>query len=253
MRRPLVVGNWKMNGSLTSNSHLLKAMQSCPAIEGCEIVICPPSIFLTQCLAEVSNTRFAIGAQDVSEHKVGAFTGEVSAAMLAELGCKYVIVGHSERRQFHCESNGLVARKAARALDVGLIPIICVGETLTQRESGLTFHVLAEQLDAVLNVIDTDVSSAFVVSYEPVWAIGTGKTATPEMAQDVHSMLREKLNIKRPNLGVDTRILYGGSIKPENAAALFSMPDIDGGLVGGASLDGSMFMSIAKSASDFGS
>jgi triosephosphate isomerase (TIM) len=241
-----------MNGSLTSNSLLLNSMQSFPVIEGCDIVICPPSTFLAQCIAGVSSKNFAIGAQDVSEHETGAFTGEISASMLTDLGCKYVIVGHSERRQFHGESNELVARKAVRALEVGLSPIICVGETLIQRESGLAYQVLAEQLEAVLGKIDGEGSNPFVVSYEPVWAIGTGKTATPEMAQAVHSMLREMLNKKKPNLGTDTRILYGGSIKPENAMSLFSMSDIDGGLVGGASLDGSMFMSIVRSASNFG-
>lgn len=241
-----------MNGSLSSNSLLLDAMKSSESIEGCDVVICPPFVFLSQCIGEVPSKEFVIGAQDVSAHEVGAYTGEVSASMLADVGCEYVIVGHSERRQFHGESNELVARKAALVMDAGLTPIVCLGETLVQRESGDAFQILAEQLAAVLNVLDMGQVRPIVVSYEPVWAIGTGKTATPEIAQEVHSMLREMLNCKRHNLGADTRILYGGSIKPENAMALFSMPDIDGGLVGGASLDGGAFMSIVKSASSIG-
>jgi triosephosphate isomerase len=188
------------------------------------------------------------GAQDVSEHAQGAFTGEVAASMLVDCGCRYVIVGHSERRAYHAESNAVVARKTLRALSENLIPIVCVGETLDQRESGQTEEVVAAQLQAVLDVVDVAQMTQLVVAYEPVWAIGTGKTATPQMAQDVHAFLRQQIALKDVAAAASVQILYGGSMKPENAKDLLAMADIDGGLIGGAALKSADFLAIAAEA-----
>jgi triosephosphate isomerase len=189
-----------------------------------------------------------MGAQDVSEHAQGAFTGEVAASMLVDCGCRYVIVGHSERRAYHAESNAVVARKTLRALSENLIPIVCVGETLEQRESGQTEDVVAAQLQAVLDVVDVAQITQLVVAYEPVWAIGTGKTATPQMAQDVHAFLRQQIALKDVAAAASVQILYGGSMKPENAKDLLAMADIDGGLIGGAALKSADFLAIAAAA-----
>src|SRR5438270_3623987 len=234
-RTRLVAGNWKMHGSRAANRALLEAVVKAMG-KGAnpECAVCVPFPYLQQVSAQLAGTALAWGAQNVSEHAQGAYTGEVSAAMLAEFGCRYVIVGHSERRQLYGETDAQVAAKFAAARKAGLTPILCVGETLAERDAGRTTEVVARQLGAVA-------FTAGVVAYEPVWAIGTGRNATPEQAQEVHAFLRERL----PR---DTPILYGGSVKPQNAAAIFAMPDVDGGLIGGASLVAADFLAILRAA-----
>jgi triosephosphate isomerase len=248
MRRKLIAGNWKMNGSLAANHALLTGIKAELGQPSCDVAVCVPAPYLAQCQSELSATPMAWGAQDVSVHEAGAYTGEISAAMLLDTGCKYVIVGHSERRAFHGETNDLVAQKTACAVRAGLIPIVCVGESLAERESGRTNVVVGSQIDAVLAKVDVASLSNIVIAYEPVWAIGTGKTATPEMAQEVHAMLRSKLCAKSPDAAAKVRILYGGSMKPDNAQELLVMPDIDGGLIGGAALKAADFLAIVKAA-----
>ncbi len=248
MRRKLVAGNWKMNGSLQANQSLLEELKAGLQVRTCDVAVCPPAPYLQQCQATLAGTDVAWGAQDMSMHESGAFTGEVSAGMLRDFGCSYVIVGHSERRAYHDERDDQVARKVVRALANGLRPIICVGEILAEREAGMTAEVVSRQIDAVLGQIGAEQMGDIVVAYEPVWAIGTGKTATPEMAQEIHALLRRKLSEKNPSAGSMVRILYGGSVKPDNARELFSMPDIDGGLIGGASLKASEFLTIIHAA-----
>lgn len=248
MRRKLIAGNWKMNGSLAANAVLLAAIKAELAQPACDVAVCVPAPYLAQCQTELAGSPIAWGAQDVSTHQSGAYTGEISAAMLIEFGCRYVIVGHSERRAYHAEDDAVVAQKAACALKAGLIPIVCVGETLTEREAGQTNTVVGRQIDAVLAVISADDLSRTVVAYEPVWAIGTGKTATPAMAQDVHAMLRGKLAKKDSMVAAKVQILYGGSMKPENAKELLAMSDIDGGLIGGAALRANDFLAIIRAA-----
>jgi len=238
-RSRLVAGNWKMHGSRATNGELLDALLAgLPGKTGVEVALCPPYPYLQQVSERLAGTPIAWGAQNLSEHDQGAYTGEVSAAMLKELGCRYVIVGHSERRQLYGESDAQVAAKFAAAQAAGLTPIACVGETLEQREAGKTEEVVARQLRAILNKADF---GAGVLAYEPVWAIGTGRNATPEQAQAVHALLRRQLS---PGV----RILYGGSVKAQNAAAIFAMPDVDGGLIGGASLAAKEFIEIVRSA-----
>jgi triosephosphate isomerase len=248
MRRKLISGNWKMNGSLASNAALLDGIKADLGQIGCDIAVCAPAPYLAQCQQLLGGTAIAWGAQDISEHEAGAYTGEVSAGMLTDFGSRYVILGHSERRAYHAESDELVGRKAVRALAHGLIPIVCVGETLEQREAGQTEAVVARQLDAVLEAIGTAGLASLVVAYEPVWAIGTGKTATPEMAQQVHAFLRERIALNDADAASGVRILYGGSMKPENAAQLLAMEDIDGGLIGGAALKAADFLAIIRAA-----
>ncbi len=248
MRRKLVAGNWKMNGSLAANAHLLAEIKAEFGNAACDAAVCVPAPYLAQCQILLSGSAIALGAQDVSMHEAGAYTGEVSTAMLLEFACRYVIVGHSERRAYFGETNELVAQKTARALIAGLIPIVCVGETLEQREAGQTGEIVGQQIDAVLSLIAEDELAKIVVAYEPVWAIGTGKTATPEMAQEVHAMLRKRLSAKNAQVANEVKILYGGSMKPENAKELFAMPDIDGGLIGGAALKAADFLSIIRAA-----
>ena len=243
MRGKLVVGNWKMNGGLAANATLLAELvagwQPSP---GRELAVCVPFPYLAQVQAALSRTPIAWGAQDVSEHDAGAYTGEVSARMLAEFGCRYAIVGHSERRQYFGDTDAIVAAKARAALAAGLTPIACVGETLDERERRVTEAVVLRQLDAVLAMVSGEVTR-LVVAYEPVWAIGTGRTASPAEAQAVHATLRARL----AKVGAaDVRLLYGGSVKADNAAALFAMTDIDGGLIGGASLKATEFLAIAR-------
>jgi triosephosphate isomerase (TIM) len=242
-RNRLVAGNWKMHGSRASIDALLDALLAgLGRVRGSvECAVFPPFPYLERVAARVSGSALALGAQNVSEHAQGAYTGEVAAAMLSELGCRYAIVGHSERRQLYGESDAQVAAKFAAAQDAGLVPILCVGETLEERDAGGTEDVVARQLHAVLARSGTEALAAAVVAYEPVWAIGTGRNATPEQAQAVHAFLRARM---RP----ETRILYGGSVKPANAAALFGMPDVDGGLIGGASLVAQDFVAIAQAA-----
>ncbi len=236
MRARLVAGNWKMHGNLAANRALLEAIVA--GVPGVECAVCVPYPYLAQVAERLRGTRVAWGAQNVSEHASGAYTGEVSAAMLGEFGCRYVLVGHSERRQLYGESDAGVAAKFVAARDAGITPILCVGETLEEREAGRTQDVVARQLDAAL--ARGGIGDA-VVAYEPVWAIGTGRTASPEQAQEVHGFLRRRLT-------ETTRILYGGSVKPDNAAAIFAMPDVDGGLIGGAALKAQDFIAICRAA-----
>jgi triosephosphate isomerase len=233
-----------MNGSLAANAALLAGV-----VEGLDgaaaaCAVCAPAPYLAQCQAALSGSPVGWGAQDVSAQAAGAYTGEVSAAMLADFGCSYVIVGHSERRAYHAESNDLVARKALAALGAGITPIVCVGETLAEREAGQTASVVSTQLGAVLTLLDDAALERIVLAYEPVWAIGTGKTATPAMAQEVHAQLRAQLNEKNAVAAGKVQILYGGSMKPENAKELMAQPDIDGGLIGGAALKAADFLAI---------
>ncbi len=243
MRGRLVVGNWKMNGSLAANAALLGDLVAgwTPA-PGTELAVCVPYPYLGQVEAALSPSAIGWGAQDVSEHASGAFTGEVAAAMLVEFGCRYAIVGHPERRQHYGDTDAVVAAKAKAALAAGLTPIACVGETLAERDAGSTDAVVRRQLDAVLDAVARD-AARLVVAYEPVWAIGTGRTATPSEAQAVHAGLRTRL--ARAGAG-DIPLLYGGSVKADNAAALFAEADIDGGLIGGASLKSGEFLAIAR-------
>jgi triosephosphate isomerase (TIM) len=248
MRRKLIAGNWKMNGSLAANAVLLSGIKAASMQPSCEVAVCVPAPYLAQCQAELAGGPIAWGAQDVSSHESGAYTGEVSASMLLDLGARYVIVGHSERRLYHRESDELIAQKTIRAIRAGLAPIVCVGELLSERESGQTDIVVSRQIDAVLNALAPDDLGRIVVAYEPVWAIGTGKTATPQMAQDVHAMLRARFAGKSVAAAEKVLILYGGSMKADNAAELLAMRDIDGGLIGGASLKAADFLSIVASA-----
>jgi triosephosphate isomerase len=244
MRRLLVVGNWKMNGSKAQISELLgTVIAQSENLGEVDLVFCAPSIYIPQLNEHLKSTAIAWGGQDVSVHVSGAYTGEIAAPMLAEFECRYVIVGHSERRQYHHESNHLVGQKALTAMQSGITPIICLGETLEQREQGNTLTVIKEQLDAVKSVIGLQGLEKSVIAYEPVWAIGTGLTATPEQAQEVHAFIREELGEKADKI----QLLYGGSVKAANAAELFSQTDIDGALVGGASLVAEEFIGIARS------
>lgn len=248
MRRKLVAGNWKMNGSLTANASLLAGIKSGLGRSNCDVAVCVPAPYFSQCQAELTGSAISWGGQDLSMHESGAYTGEVSATMLLDFGCRYVIVGHSERRAYHGETNDVVVKKTVFALKSGLTPIVCVGETLAQREAGQTDSIVGEQIDAVLNSLTASDLANLVIAYEPVWAIGTGKTATPQMAQDVHAMLRSKLAAKDVAGAAKVQILYGGSMKPDNAKELLSMPDIDGGLIGGAALKAADFLSIIHAA-----
>ncbi|HWP19707.1 MAG TPA: triose-phosphate isomerase [Burkholderiaceae bacterium] len=244
-RRNLVVGNWKMHGSRAANAELLAGLRAAQPYP-CEVGVCAPFPYLSACVEMLSGTTIGVGAQDCSAHAQGAYTGEVAASMLVDVGCRYVIVGHSERRAYHGESDRLVAEKARAAVGQGLTPIVCVGETLAEREAGQTEQVVQRQLGAVIDLLAEDLPRV-VVAYEPVWAIGTGKTATPEQAQAVHAALREQL--RRATGEADgMRLLYGGSVKPDNAASLFAQPDIDGGLIGGASLKAADFVAICRAA-----
>lgn len=237
-----------MNGSRTGNVQLLQGILAGLTDQGAQCAVCVPAPYLFQCEQLLAGSAMAWGAQDVATEPCGAFTGEVCSSMLQDFGCRYVIVGHSERRAYHGESNKLVASKAKAALDAGLTPIVCVGETLAQREAGATQEVVGAQLDAVLELVGAEAVPRLVVAYEPVWAIGTGKTATPMMAQEVHAFLREKLRNCNADAAENVQILYGGSMKPENAGDLMAQPDIDGGLIGGAALKSTDFLGIIKAA-----
>jgi triosephosphate isomerase len=248
MRRKLIAGNWKMNGRLAANAALLTGIKSEFGRPPCDVALCVPAPYLAQCKSELADTPVAWGGQDLSEHESGAYTGDISGAMLRDFDCRYVIVGHSERRTYHLENDDLVAKKTLRALNSGLVPIVCIGETLADRESGHTDKIVGKQIKTVLAAIDAADLPNIIVAYEPVWAIGTGKTATPEMAQEVHAMVRARLAGKNPDASSQVRILYGGSMKPDNAKELLAMPDIDGGLIGGASLNASDFLAIISAA-----
>jgi triosephosphate isomerase (TIM) len=244
-RRPLVVGNWKMNGSAASNEALLAALKAAP-LGDAEVSVCVPAVYLHDVAESLHGGAVHWGAQDCSSHDSGAYTGEISAAMLAEFGCCHVIVGHSERRALHGESDAVVAQKAAAALRHGLVPILCVGETLAEREAGHTAEVVKRQLSAVIHTLAQCVPQ-IVVAYEPVWAIGTGRTATPEQAQAVHALLRAQLHAATTHSD-EMKILYGGSVKADNADVLLAEQDIDGALVGGASLSAPGFIGIVRKA-----
>jgi triosephosphate isomerase len=245
-RRQLVVGNWKMHGSRAANAVLLEGIvQSKPFV--CDVAVCVPYPYLSEVAVALAGTDVRWGAQDVSAHEQGAFTGEVSASMLQEFGCRFVIVGHSERRSLHGESDQLVADKAKAALGRGLTPIVCVGETLAQREDGQTDAVVKRQLAAVIHALG-HCAGEIVVAYEPVWAIGTGLTATPAQAQEVHALLRAQLRAAVGARADEMALLYGGSVKPDNAPELLAQPDIDGGLIGGASLKATDFVAICRAA-----
>jgi triosephosphate isomerase len=246
MRHKLVIGNWKMNGSLAGNTALLSGIVAGLNDFGADCAVCVPTPYLAQCQAALAGSPVAWGAQDVSVHAGGAYTGEVSAAMLQDFGATYVLCGHSERRAYHHESDALVAQKAAVAVAAGLTPVVCVGESLAQREAGQTDAVICAQLQAVLDVLAPDDVAKIVVAYEPVWAIGTGKTATPQMAQDAHRALRDCVAGKHATAAAGMQILYGGSMKPENARELMAQPDIDGGLIGGAALKATDFLGIIQ-------
>ena len=253
MRRSLVVGNWKMNGTLESCREWVQAFTTFSPLDT-ELVICPPFVYLNGLKQAflTSALDINVGAQDCSVHEDGAYTGEVSAAMLRDIGSPWVILGHSERRQLHDETNEEVAQKAAMAIRYGLRPIICVGETLEQRESGATTDVVLGQLNAVLDVIGAEGLASGALAYEPVWAIGTGKTATPQQAEVVHAALRDSVESRDSRVAQELRILYGGSVKPANAQELFACNDIDGGLIGGASLKAGDFYAIAQAANSLG-
>ncbi len=245
-RQALIAGNWKMNGGLAANRTLTEAIVSGLNGSSCDVALCVPSPYLAQMQALANGTRLQVGAQDVSPHASGAFTGEVSADMLRDFGVRFAIVGHSERRQYHGETDAVVATKAQRALAAGITPLVCVGETLAEREAGDTEHVVKRQLAAVIHTNGHCISE-IVVAYEPVWAIGTGKTATPEQAQQVHALLRAQLKAASPHAD-RIRIVYGGSMNAANAAQLLAQPDIDGGLIGGASLKAADFLTIVNAA-----
>ncbi len=249
MREFLVAGNWKMNGGMAANETLVSGIVAgVPEGSGFRLLVCPPFPYLASIAGLVSGSKVALGAQNVSEHESGAFTGETAPSMLTDVGCHYVIVGHSERRAIYGETSEQVAAKFQAAQAAGIIPILCVGESLEEREAGATEAVIDEQLNAVLRVAGADSFAAAVIAYEPVWAIGTGMTATPEQAQDVHKHIRARLAEHGADLAERVQILYGGSMKGENAPGLLCMPDIDGGLIGGASLKASDFLAIAEAA-----
>jgi len=250
MRRPLVAGNWKMNGDSASTANLVNGIANGRAeVTNAEVLICPPYILIPRA-ADALNGRddISLGAQDLDINDSGAFTGQISAAMLVDAGCKYVLVGHSERRAIYGESDQDVAAKFQVAQAGGLIPVLCVGETLAERESGDTESVVARQLQAVIDVVGIDKLANSVVAYEPVWAIGTGVTASPEQAQDVHNFIRSMLSGLSESVAQNIQLLYGGSMNAGNADALIGMPDIDGGLIGGASLQAESFLAICKAA-----
>ncbi len=249
-RRPLVVGNWKMNGSTVFARELARAVaKGASAVSATEIAVCPPHTLLATVADELDSTEVGVGAQTVSEFAHGAYTGETSAAMLRDAGCQYAIVGHSERRHLFGETSDVVAAKAKTAVAAGLIAIICVGETLEERQAGATTAVISGQLNPILETeAVTALLGASVIAYEPVWAIGTGETATPDQAESIHAFIRETIAKVDGTAAAAIRILYGGSVKPDNAADLFRMADVDGGLIGGASLKAEDFLTICGSA-----
>ena len=250
MRRPLVAGNWKMNGDSESTTSLINGIaDGRDDVTAAEVLVCPPYILIPRAADALNGQAdIVLGAQDLDINQNGAFTGQISAAMLVDAGCEYVIVGHSERRAIYGESDQDVANKFKVAQDGGLIPVLCVGETLEERESGDTESVVARQIQAVIDLVGIDNFDNAVIAYEPVWAIGTGKTATPEMAQEVHKFIRDMLSTLNTGIADNLRLLYGGSMNAGNAESLIGMADIDGGLIGGASLQAESFLAICKAA-----
>jgi triosephosphate isomerase len=249
MRKKLVAGNWKMHGGLQQNAVLLDRIKAAAPSLRCDVAVCVPFPYLGQAQSLLEGSSIAWGAQTLSEHTVGAFTGEVSAAMLGEFACRYVLVGHSERRSLYGESDAQVAAKFVAAQREGLVPVLCVGESLAEREAGRTMEVVARQLSAVIDLAGVASLASAVVAYEPVWAIGTGVTASPAQAQEVHAAIRAQVAALDPGLADGLCILYGGSVKPQNALELFSQIDIDGGLIGGAALVADDFLAICLAAS----
>ncbi|HEY3730840.1 MAG TPA: triose-phosphate isomerase [Steroidobacteraceae bacterium] len=248
MRRKLVAGNWKMHGSRADNGPLIEAILAGPNLETIDCALCPPLVYLADVARLLRGAPVRLGAQNVSAEASGAYTGEVSAAMLKDVGCYYVIVGHSERRALYAEDDALVARKFAAAQSRGLLPILCVGEQLAERESDRTHEVVARQLDAVVALTGIASFAHAVVAYEPVWAIGTGRTASPQQAQEVHAFIRQRLAAQDAKIAAELPILYGGSVKAGNARELFLQADVDGGLIGGASLKAQEFLNIVAAA-----
>jgi triosephosphate isomerase len=247
MRQPLVAGNWKMNGSFASIKSLVEGIKAgLDSVTTAEMAVCPPFVYIPQVAAMLADSSIALGGQDVNDREFGAHTGEVAPYMLVDFGCKYAIVGHSERRSIYGESDEFTARKFASARQAGLVPILCVGELLEEREQGITEQVVSRQLDAIIDLEGVGALADAVIAYEPVWAIGTGKTATPDQAQDVHAFIRGTIAREDAAVAEKVQILYGGSVKGSNAAELFAMADIDGGLIGGASLDANEFLSIGR-------
>lgn len=247
MRQSLIMGNWKMNGSRAEGQALAKALAEGLGEVSQEVAVCVPFVYLTDIREVLASSPIALGAQNVADQASGAYTGEVSATMLADCGCKYALVGHSERRSYYGDSNATVASRFVQAQKQGIVPVLCVGETLDEREQDKTFQVVDEQLDAVIDAAGIDAFANAVIAYEPVWAIGTGKTASDEQAQEVHKYIRERIAARSQAIADKVQILYGGSVKPDNAKGLFAMADIDGGLVGGASLDANGFLQICHS------
>ncbi|MCZ6538056.1 MAG: triose-phosphate isomerase [Gammaproteobacteria bacterium] len=249
MRKALVAGNWKMHGSRHENQQLIADLiDKLPAQLNCEVLVCTPFVYLQEVERQIRDSGIQLGGQSVCADATGAFTGEISAEMLTDVGCSHVIVGHSERRALYHEDDALVARKFVAAHQGNLVPILCVGEFLAEREAGQTFTVVGRQLDAVLDVAGIEAFENAIVAYEPVWAIGTGLTATPGQAQEVHGFIRERLVAQDATIGGSVRLLYGGSVKAANAAELFAEEDVDGGLVGGASLKSDEFAKICVAA-----
>jgi len=249
MRQPLVAGNWKMNGSRDGIEVLVGGIKTgMGTVTTAEMAVCPPYVYISQVAALLAGTAVALGAQNVNDQESGAHTGEIAPGMLTDIGCKYVIVGHSERRSIYGESDAFTASKFAAARKAGLVPILCVGELLEEREQGITEQVVARQLDAVIDLEGVSTLGDAVIAYEPVWAIGTGKTATPDQAQDVHAFIRTKLSALDNTVAEKVRILYGGSMNAANAGDLLAMADIDGGLIGGASLKPADFLAIGQAA-----
>lgn len=246
-RKTLIAGNWKMHGNTDSIKELMHSIShQLDASWTAQVLVCAPFVYLPLVSQLSASTNILLGAQNLSEHTEGAYTGEVSGQMLSDIGCQYVLVGHSERRSINGESNQLVAEKFQQALKTGLIPVLCIGETLEQRKSGTTMDVVTQQIDAVVDICGVELLAQGIIAYEPVWAIGTGVTATPEQAQEVHAAIREHLAAKDLKVATDMRILYGGSMKAANAKQLLAQPDIDGGLIGGASLKADEFIAICK-------
>jgi len=247
MRRSLIMGNWKMNTSREEGVQLAKALAEGLNAGSQEVAVCVPFVYISDIRSALAGSTIAVGAQNVADQASGAYTGEVSASMLADCAVKYALVGHSERRSYYGDTNQSVANRFVQAQKQNIIPVLCVGETLEEREQDRTFQVVDEQLDAVIDAAGIDAFDNAVIAYEPVWAIGTGKTASDEQAQEVHQYIRQRIAERSAAIAEKVQILYGGSVKPDNAKALFAMPDIDGGLVGGASLDAKGFLQICHS------
>ena len=248
-RRSIVAGNWKMHGTVSSVEQLVNGLlESELSALNCDVAVCPPALYVAQVQQLVADSMINVGTQNCSPFEQGAYTGEISAKMSADIGCKYVILGHSERRTLFAESDEVIAEKVAAVLEAGLVPIFCVGETLEQREGNETLNVITQQLNVVADKIGNDKLVELIIAYEPVWAIGTGKTASPEQAQEVHAAIRQWLASRSESAAAEVRIVYGGSVKAANAAELFAQADIDGGLIGGAALDANEFYQICKAA-----